>query len=359
MKRVGEITLFIIAGLVLAGTNLWASPYDALVDELAASLRDRAATVAVAELESDAGGRTGRFIAAEISEAFVRAGVRVVDRTNIERISEELEFQLSGAVQNDSVAEIGQALGADYLVFGTVRGITRPGYSNKGLKVNAQLVDVARGRVVSSGSTEVEASDMTSPYRRREVRASAEYPDFLDLKLAGTLYRSYFYDSGELSFEEGNGPGGELGIAFQREGDGFFSGGWEFLYGYDSQSESDINLYSHSFTLGRLFLIRLPLWRYFEGFPFLTHAYTGVAASAGLSYYYGDVDDYFGIGFKAAVLAGWSQGLNDNLNLFAEYRYTPKALTGGLYGFGSDSSDFIHAYRTSGHQLFLGLKLMP
>lgn len=359
MKRFGEILLFIVAGLILSGTNSWASPYDALVDELAGALGDQSATVAVAELESDAGGRTGRLIAAEITEAFVRAGVRVVDRTNIERISEELEFQLSGAVQDDTVAEIGQALGADYLVFGTVRSITRPGYSNRGLKVNAQLVDVARGRVVSSGSTEVEASDMTSPYRRREVRASAEYPDFLDLKLAGTLYRTYFYDSGELSFEEGNGPGAELGIAFQRKGEGFFTGGWEVLYGYDSQSESDLNLYSHSFTMGRLFLIRLPLWRYFESFTFLTHAYSGVAASAGLSYYYGDVDDYFGVGFKGALLGGWSQGLNDNLNLFAEYRYTPKALTGGLYGFGAESLDQIHGYRTSGHQLFLGLKLMP
>lgn len=359
MKRRKNTLFSIIALLALGRITIWASPYDDMVAELSRELSDQSATVAVAELDSDAGGKTGRLIAVEISEAFVRAGIRVVDRSNIEKISAELEFQLSGAVQDETVAEIGQALGADYLVFGTVRGITRPGYSNRGLKVNTQLVEVSRGMVVSSSSTEVEASDMSSPYRRRELRSSAEYPDFLDLKLAGTLYRSYFYDSGEVAVEQGNGLGGELGIAFQGNHEGFFAGGWEFLYGYDAQSEAEQDLYSHSFTVGKLFLIRIPLWRYFEGFSFLTHAYTGLAGSAGLSYYYGDVDDYFGVGFKAAALGGWSQGFSDTLNLFAEYRYTPKLLSAGLYGFGGESLGDIHGYRVSGHQLYVGIKLMP
>ena len=344
--------------VVLLPVAVCSAPFDGLVADLIPSVQS-GETVAVAELDSDTVGRTAGFIADEITEAFVRAGIAVVERKNIQRISDELRFQLSGSVQSESAAEVGRALGADYILFGTIREIVRPEYANTGLKILVQLVNVEEGRVVRSASVEVEASDMSSPYRRRSGRRSAEYPAFLNLRL-GAAYLATEYrnaDADEPADSRGFGLSGGLG--FQPEDQGFFSSGWEFLYAWEREQDRGLEIVSHNLSLGRLLLIRIPMWRYLDSLPFLTHAYLGLLGAAGFSFNQGDAGEYFGVNLKGEGVAGWSQGLSDAANLFVEYRFAPRLANMGVYGFGAEKLNSLGLSRRREHQLMIGISLLP
>ncbi|WP_321992226.1 CsgG/HfaB family protein [Marispirochaeta aestuarii] len=352
---------FIIMMLVMVSSILlYCDTYDTLVRDLCISGFQRTSTVAVAEMDTDGKPENGRFVADEITRAFIRAGIAVVERENIDRITEELEYQLSGAVDSETAVSIGNALGAEYLVFGSVRGFSRPGYTNRGMRILLQLVDVRQGNVIASASAEVEESDMTSPYQRREYSRKAEYPDFLEFKLGGSFQTvRYDDDFDHEDAESTDGPGFLAGISYLEGDEGFFTGGWEVLYNLQSQTDDPIHLTVHTFSLGQRFLMRLPLWRYFEVLPQLSHAYLGLAGAGELSVTEGEGDCYTSFGLRASALGGYSMGLGDSWNLFLEYRYSPRIASFGIYGIGSDQMDYPGLIRTQGHQVMAGIQLIP
>ena len=343
----------------LCAASVAAGPYDDLAKELSQPLASSDVTVAVAEFESDRDDETVRFIAAEITDAFVRGGVTVVERANVDIIAEELQFQLSGAVDEEEVTEIGRALGAEYLVFGTIRGITRPGYRNRGLRIQAQLVEVARGAVVSSTSIDVEESDMSSPYRRREVRGAAQYPDLIDIKAGGSVFDLEYRSAGGDLPDELDGFSLDIGIDFLAQNSGFFTEGWEILYGWEQHDPDGADLTVHRLSVAKIFLARIPLWRYLDGLPFLTHIFLGIGAGGDLSLAARGDETSGGFGLKGEGLAGWSMGLSDGINLLVEYRYTPRFLNFGVSGMGSEELDSLNVYRQRGHQLMAGISFQP
>lgn len=97
----------------------------------------------------------------------------VIDRTAMEKVMKEQDFQLSDNVDPNSVVNIGALLGAQYIVNGNVLSVsTNPVYDRKNpnkmlgysgtVEVQITLIDVSTGQVTSSkrlkGSTEVEGS---------------------------------------------------------------------------------------------------------------------------------------------------------------------------------------------------------
>ncbi len=97
----------------------------------------------------------------------------VLDRTAMEKIMKEQDFQLSDNVDPASAANIGMLLGAQYIVNGNVLTVsTNPSYDRKNpnkllgysgtVEIQITLIDVTTGQVTSSkrlkGSTEVEGS---------------------------------------------------------------------------------------------------------------------------------------------------------------------------------------------------------
>ncbi len=343
--------------LVLIASAAWGNPYDDLAKGLSSKVDLEGKSVAVTSFEMDGEESTGRAVAEELTEAFTRAGVGVVERENMDRIYEEQKLQLSGVVSNESGAEIGEAVGASYIVLGTIREVQKPGYSNVGLKIQARMVDVGTNDVVSSSSTTVEKTDLTSPYRRREVQGAAEYPALLSLRLGGNLYTRYLKVDDE-EFDEKDGFGLEVGLGYTGGSTGFIAGGWDFLYGRKKRDVGSTEVKSQLFTLGRSYLVRIPLWRYWEALPYLSHAYLGANGASTVCYNYGDFDDYWDIHVKAALLGGYCMGITDAVSLFAEYRYNFKIFNIGWGGFGSEDSD-VESFQLRGHQLHLGVSLAP
>lgn len=334
-----------------------ANPYDDLAKGLSSKVDLEGKRVAVTSFETDEDESTGRAVAEELTEAFTRAGIGVVERENMDRIYEEQKLQLSGVVSNESGAEIGEAVGASYIVLGTIREVQKPGYSNAGLKIQARMVDVGTNDVASSASTTVEKTDLTSPYRRREVQGAAEYPALLSIRLGGNLYTRYLKVNDE-EVDENDGLGLEVGLGYTGGSTGFLARGWEFLYGRKKREAGSADVKSQLFTLGRSYLVRLPLWRYWEALPYLSHAYLGANGAGTVSYNYGDFDDYWGIHAKAALLGGYCMGITDAVSLFAEYRYNFKIFNIGWGGFGAEETG-VESFQLRGHQLHAGISLAP
>ncbi|MDR1869379.1 MAG: CsgG/HfaB family protein [Treponema sp.] len=65
---------------------------------------------------------TTEYIAGELEFIWVNAGYTIIDRSQLDRIRREQNFQLSGAVDDDTAVSIGKIIGASIIVTGSVDG---------------------------------------------------------------------------------------------------------------------------------------------------------------------------------------------------------------------------------------------
>ncbi|MDR2052415.1 MAG: hypothetical protein LBP80_03295 [Treponema sp.] len=68
--------------------------------------------------------RLAEYVAEELTANFVNDGSwTVVDRNNLELLQQELQFQLSGEVDDDTVLSIGRKLGAQIIISGSMEAV--------------------------------------------------------------------------------------------------------------------------------------------------------------------------------------------------------------------------------------------
>lgn len=125
-----------------ASTNAMA--YDAVLEDAAKELSkvigtDTTVAIVAEDPNSDA---FPQRLSSDLEMALMDKGCRVLDRSNIESIVSELEFQTSGLVDDDQAVSIGHMLGARMMI---VAGSTG-GVSSHGLDI--QLIDVETTLVV-------------------------------------------------------------------------------------------------------------------------------------------------------------------------------------------------------------------
>ena len=86
-------------------------------------------------------------------ELFINnTGYRVIDRTDIQSVLEEKNFQLSGMVRTEEVREVGRYLGADYICIAKVSLVGQTYF------LSAKLIDVMDGTIVSQATAEQRGS---------------------------------------------------------------------------------------------------------------------------------------------------------------------------------------------------------
>lgn len=110
-------------------------------------------TLAVFPFQADA-KLAKRKVDFAIGEMFARqlietGSFKIVERVELKKILEEQSLSLSGAIETKSAVEIGQLLGAQLLIMGS---IARMGRS---YQINARLVDAQTGEVISMDFIEV------------------------------------------------------------------------------------------------------------------------------------------------------------------------------------------------------------
>jgi hypothetical protein len=65
---------------------------------------------------------TTEYIAGELEFIWVNAGYRIIDRSQLDRIRREQNFQMSGEVDDNTAVSIGKIIGANIIVTGRVDG---------------------------------------------------------------------------------------------------------------------------------------------------------------------------------------------------------------------------------------------
>ncbi len=132
-----------------ASTN--AMPYDAVLEDASKELSRAIGTdtpVAIVAEDSLSDAFPQR-LSSDLEMALMDKGCRVLDRSNIESIVSELEFQTSGLVDDDQAVSIGHMLGARMMVVADSSG----NVSSHSLDI--QLIDVETTLVVSHLTYEI------------------------------------------------------------------------------------------------------------------------------------------------------------------------------------------------------------
>jgi TolB-like protein len=103
----------------------------------------------------------GRYLAEQTSNNLFRnSDLRFVERAQINRVIEEMNFGTSGFVSDESAIRIGRLLGAEAVVLGTMTRIGRR------ISVSIKVVETESGRILSSGATEIEGEEFIELYNQ-------------------------------------------------------------------------------------------------------------------------------------------------------------------------------------------------
>lgn len=139
-------------GRVFPGGVKNTDAYRALLGELLDGARAEGKTIAIADFTYvDHASADGDVVAARVTTELIKMNnLKVVERKQLQKILAELNLQRTGVVDQDSAKKIGQVLGADLLVVGSLDEL--PG---KLLEVNLRLASVESGQAVSAASGQV------------------------------------------------------------------------------------------------------------------------------------------------------------------------------------------------------------
>lgn len=154
---VSRTRVFLLAfqTLVLAGASARADPYDRIAHDLdRAAVRHEKKRVAILPFQAvpDRQSNSGLIVSERLMGRVASRGhVEVVERTLLESVLQEAKLALSGALRPGSLKGLGQVLGVDAIVTGTVLGL------NDGrLEVNARMIDAESAKVLSVSAARVE-----------------------------------------------------------------------------------------------------------------------------------------------------------------------------------------------------------
>jgi TolB-like protein len=99
-------------------------------------------------------GRVSSYIQEELMAAVVNEGaVTVVEREDLDLISEEMDFQQSGGVSDKSAAQLGQQLGAQFIVTGTFD------QAGDNFRLRVKVIEVEKAAVRLMFNQTVESDD--------------------------------------------------------------------------------------------------------------------------------------------------------------------------------------------------------
>ncbi|HOU83866.1 MAG TPA: CsgG/HfaB family protein [Spirochaetota bacterium] len=359
MKKMLFILIFLPA-LISAG------PYEDMAASLTKSIKLGSDPVAVMPFSStDSVDGDARIATNEFERVLVSKGINISERSQIDKIIEEQELQQTGIFSNKNAAEVGKGVGAKYVIIGTTTRFNKFAgeTDNVGLKINVKIVEVKSFRVVSAASGEVDASDVSSTYKRKAPRKPSEYPSFLDLYGSATFYKHVarydkYFDAENITITTKMDMGLGAGLRYLSSSRGFFTNGFEFVY--DTQKFKDSSYKAKQYILNYIPLLRIPLWVYFPSLPDYTSFYGGIPLGIGVDtvefYENTNKTSSAGIGFNLEFMAGLRIGISESFSIFTDYRYRPHS--GNIY-FRYGSDDEIVRERFKGHKISFGISLAP
>jgi curli biogenesis system outer membrane secretion channel CsgG len=106
---------------------------------------DKTSKIAIVYVSSNDENIT-EYIANELEFIMVNSGFTIIDRSNLDKIRQEQNFQLSGEVDDDTAVSIGRLVGANIIITGSVTGME----STRRLRLRALHTQTAQVMAVTS-----------------------------------------------------------------------------------------------------------------------------------------------------------------------------------------------------------------
>ena len=139
---VGLCALVLLIGCASAGSSTDSLSLQDAIEQSAKSIAEELSAgsrVAIVAFES-ANDKLSEYIMEELSAEFLKNKVRVVDRQNLQHIQQELNFQMSGYVSDESAMSIGKFLGATIVITGELINV------GKAYRYRVSMIDVEEAR---------------------------------------------------------------------------------------------------------------------------------------------------------------------------------------------------------------------
>jgi len=160
--------------------------------------------IAILDFKSD-NKNLSSYIIEEMYDKLVNSGkLSIMERSRIDTIRMEVDYQLSGEVDDNQIINIGKQLGADFVVTGEIA------FSGEAYRLRIFAIDIEKGRRVASSSLNINRNDRQINY-------------LLTINQPVSINKQ---PSVEIIYKIGDfGPAG--GLIFYDKG--IFSGGWRYL----------------------------------------------------------------------------------------------------------------------------------
>jgi len=101
--------------------------------------------------------------------AFTSMGMKVVERSQLERVLKEQKLGYSGLVDLSSAKKIGKLLGAEGLLLGTISDL------GDKITINARMVDIETGKAISASEVELYKTPLITQLMESAVHADESY----------------------------------------------------------------------------------------------------------------------------------------------------------------------------------------
>ena len=144
--------------------------YELSGDLLKNTDKSKKISMAFVALTSDAQNKlVENYVTDALTQSIFETGnVRIIERANLEKILSEQKFQAGGLVDDNSAKAIGKIAGVDYVCYGDMKDI------GKEITVNARIVDVESGEVLSISRTTVDKDKYLRDYAVAQKKAEQE-----------------------------------------------------------------------------------------------------------------------------------------------------------------------------------------
>jgi TolB-like protein len=251
MKR---ICVVLLCCLVAAGAFAQNLSLDGAIQSAASEMGQRlpqGGKVAVLSFTSDS-DRLSAYVIDELNNAIVNIGtLTVVDRQQLDLIMQEMQFQESGMVSDESAQEIGRMLGAQYIVSGSIELVAGS------YRFRTRALTVENATIVYSGSQNVAANDRVIASLIKD--SEGPVGDFTDAERNRAKWLNILFGAG--SFSQRDIMGGTItavaetgglaligfgivslaGIKYESEINFYYDTGYTYYYTFNGQRYSSLN----------------------------------------------------------------------------------------------------------------------
>jgi len=154
---------------------------------------DKIFSVAASEFATRGGGADMKWVGESCADAIINRistdkKVRIVERKYIKKIIEELKLQMTGLVNEETAVEIGNIIGANYFIFGSVT------IMGQNIALDARVANVETAEIISTSRVTGKLDDMFKLQEDLAKKIST------DLSFNSVIFADDDVDVSEISF---------------------------------------------------------------------------------------------------------------------------------------------------------------